>query len=161
MFVLINWSIVMINNPRFQEHCDYQHGCDISERIALNTELDYMTQEEIDEMNNLYELQEAYEGRFREIKEAWSLIENTHAIMGLAWSRDEGSIDVVNIIRQDFSNQIVLIGYITNYDYNSGIETCEYGIMYLRDIQFVDDELDSFIDNFIENNPIVEDDLPF
>ncbi len=151
----------MINNPRLEEHCDYQHGCDISERIALNTELDHMTQEEIDEMNYLYELESVYGDRFREIKQAWEVIENTSRILGLAWSRDEGSIDVVDIVRQDSSNQILLVGYITSYDYNSGIETCEYGFMYLRHIQFVDDELDVLIDQFIENNPPVEDNLPF
>lgn len=150
----------MINNQRFEEHCNYLNGCDISERIALNTEFDQMPQEEIDEMNSLYELQEAYEDRFREIKEAWALIENTHAVMGLAWSREEGSIAVVDIVRQDSSNQIVLIGYINNCD-NTGIESHDYDIIYLRDIQFVDDELDLFIDKFIENNPPIDDNLPF
>lgn len=98
-------------NSRFEEHCDYLNGCDISERIALNTELDHITQEEIDEMYTQYELEK--------------IVTNYQGILGEITSVDDITMYVQNMRKINLMGNIV-----TEY---RGIITSEFGNSYYKD----------------------------
>ena len=140
----------MINNSRFQEHCEYQHGTDISERIALNKEFDQMEQYEIDEWNKQMELEAEYDIEFYTTIAAWQAIEDTYSFIGTAWSRDNGTIYVMNIVRERLTKQILLVGYVYNYDIDKDEETYSKGSMYACHIQYEDELLEAAIEAFCE-----------
>ena len=101
----------MINNPRFEEHYQYQLSSEISERIDLNKELGDM-EEDYEQMYTQYEMEQR--------------VTNYHGILGEVVSVDNQTMYVENMRKINLMGNIVI-------EYR-GIVASEYGGTYFKDV---------------------------
>ena len=101
----------MINNPRFEEHCEHMHDADIEQYRSRCEDFDQY-EEDLEEMYTQYEMEQR--------------VTNYHGILGEVVSVDNQTMYVENMRKINLMGNIVI-------EYR-GIVASEYGGTYFKDV---------------------------